>query len=219
MESWWDGLTSLNRGFFVSAAFFSVLSLWQTVGALLGMAGHSHGGGGHEAAHSGGHAGHGHAATLHHGVEGHHHASLAEDRAAFSFVSIRSLIAFGTLFSWAGALYILDGTSPSAAILYAVIWGVVAMFAASYLMFRLLRLQETGNPMLESALGQEATVYIEIPPGGHGQVRVLVGGRVQYLKACSSGGDPLMRGTKVRVMEIKDGNLLDVQVFEGVKGE
>jgi hypothetical protein len=218
MESWWDGLTSLNRGFFASAVFFSVLSLWQTLSALLGFGGHSHGGTGHVASHAGAHEVHGHGATVHQGGSGHQQASHANDRVAFSFVSIRSFIAFGTLFTWAGALYLVDGVRPGLAMVYATLWGIGAMLAVSYLLYRLMRLQEIGRPALESAVGEIGTVYIPIPPDGHGQVRVTAGGRIQYLKARTASREQLVRGTKVRVIDVTSDHLLDVDVLEGEKG-
>jgi membrane protein implicated in regulation of membrane protease activity len=228
MESWWQGLTALNQWFFVSAAFFSVLSLWQTLSALLGVGGHSH----EHVEHLGheGHVGHGgagvhthvavnHAGNGHHAAEAHHHASHADDRVAFTFVSIRSVIAFGTLFSWAGGLYLMEGTSPVWAILYSSVWGVVAMFAASYVIYKLLGFQETGNITLTSALGEEGTVYIALPPGGVGQVRVMVSGVISHVKARSNSDEPLIPGTRVKVIGIDDNNVIEVKALEREKGE
>ena len=48
MDAWWQGLTLLNKGFAVAAVFFSVLFVWQFLGALLGLHGDSDGGGGHD---------------------------------------------------------------------------------------------------------------------------------------------------------------------------
>ena len=209
MESWWQGLTALNQWFFVSAVFFSVLSLWQTLSALMGVGGHSQ-----EHFEHLGHDGH-----VDHGGEAHHETSESDDRVGFTFVSIRSIIAFGTLFSWAGAIYLMGGASPVWAILYSIIWGVVAMFLASYLIYKLLGFQETGNIRLTSALGEEGTVYITLPPGGVGQVRVMVSGVLSYVKARSNSEEPLIHGTKVLVIGIDDDNVIEVKALEREKGE
>jgi membrane protein implicated in regulation of membrane protease activity len=210
MESWWQGLTILNQGFFICAVFFGVLSLWQTLGALLGLGGHSHEHMDHIAHGVHAHVDAGHPAAGHHAGAAHHHTSDAADRVAFSFVSIRSVIAFGTLFSWAGALYLMGGTKPVLAIVYGFIWGIFAMCVISYLMYALLRLQETGNLRMETALGEEGTVYIDIPPAGVGQVRVMVGGLVSHVKARSTGTELLVRGTTIRVVGIDDNNVVEV---------
>ncbi|MBI5568854.1 MAG: hypothetical protein HY914_02820 [Desulfomonile tiedjei] len=209
MESWWEGLTTLNQGFFVSAVFFSVLSIWQTLSALFGVDGHSHE-----------HVEHlDHGGDVGHGSEAHQEASDADDRVGLTFVSIRSLIAFGTLFSWAGGIYLMGGTSQVWAILYSLIWGVVAMFLVSYVIYKLLRFQETGNITLTSALGEEGTVYITLPPGGVGQVRVMVSGVLSYVKARSNSEEPLIQGTRVRVIGVDDNNVIEVVVLQSEKGE
>ena len=39
MYAWWNGLSVLNRGFYVVAVFFGVLFAWQLVATLLGLGG------------------------------------------------------------------------------------------------------------------------------------------------------------------------------------
>ena len=123
MEAWWEGLTLLNKGFAVAALFFSVLFVWQFLGALLGLHGDSHGDAGHA----------------------DHHDS---DGAGFTLISVRSVLAFGTLFSWAGTLYLMSGAGMVLAIIYSFAWGVAAMFIVSYLVFKLV--QPTGNRHCDS---------------------------------------------------------------------
>ena len=84
MEAWWEGLTLFNKGFAVAAVFFSVLFAWQFLGALLGLHGDSHGDAGHADQHD-------------------------SDGVSFTLISVRSVLAFGTLFSWAGTLYLMSG--------------------------------------------------------------------------------------------------------------
>jgi len=215
MEAWWQGLSTLTQVFFLGAVFFSIIFAGQLISMLFGV-GHFHGhldhvGGGHhvDLASGGGH----HAHTA------HDHGTHGSDKSGFTFVSIRSLIAFGTLFSWAGTLYLMGGTNPTWAIGFSVVWGLVGMFVVSYLMYRLLGLEEIGNVDIATALFEEGTVYIGVPSDGVGQVRVRVSGMISYVKARSKTGEPVTRGTKVRVVGICGKNIVEIEPIENRKGD
>jgi hypothetical protein len=197
MESWWQELTTINKAFCVQALFFSLLFLWQLAGMLLGADGSGHGDGGHMPAHDApGESGHG---------DAHDNGSVV-----FSLISVRSIVAFGTLFSWAGSLYLMGGTSPVWAVLYSLLWGLAAMFLVSYLMFGLLKLQQTEKASLWSAVGEEATVYMNIPEDGVGKVRVMVRGTISFVNARSAHGEPLKEGRTVRVLDLVDDKTVSV---------
>jgi membrane protein implicated in regulation of membrane protease activity len=205
MEAWWIGLTTLNKVFACSALFFTVLFLWQAIGVFAGMDVHSQ-----DIAHD---TGMDHPAT----DSGHaeHHG---EGQVAFSLVTLRSLIAFGTLFSWAGTLYLMEGTHAFLAVLYSVVWGLAGMFAVAYLLYRLVRLEETQNIGVWSAIGEEGVVYMNIPDGGLGKVRVTVRGAVNFVNArCSSAG-ALTAGTKVIVVGVINENTVRVEPVETREG-
>ncbi|MDQ7784529.1 MAG: hypothetical protein RDU20_16710 [Desulfomonilaceae bacterium] len=217
MDVWWEGLTLLTKAFAVAALFCSVLFLWQIVSILIGFdsEGHTHaahGGVDHAVggATDGSHANHGHAAADHarHDLGG---------QAAFTLVSVRSVIAFATLFTWAGTLYLMSGTSVLLSLVYSLVWGGAAMFAVSYLVYKLVQLQETGNVSLWSSIGEEGSVYMNIPAGGTGKVRVLVGGVMGYVNARTPGDVALTEGTKVRVTRVIDDNTVEVVSLENVK--
>lgn len=204
MEALWQGMSLLNKAFVVSAATFTVLFLWQIAILVIGMDLDSHGPVGTEGIDHGDfdHADHG---------GGEHAQADGGEAVTFTFVSIRSLIAFGTLFSWAGALYLATGTSAILAILYSAAWGLVAMFAVSYLLYWLLRQQELGNATVWSAIGEEGTVYMDIPEGGLGKIRVMVSGAISFVNARSRDGNPLISGTKVRVVGVLNDTTLEVE--------
>lgn len=218
MELWWQGLTIVNKAFFLSAVFFSVLYLWQLISMVHGGAGHGNVIGGHDHSMGGhGHLAGGHAVSGHDAAHGH--GSDSAGHVAFTFVSLRSLMAFGTLFSWAGTLYLLGGTSTIAAILYSAIWGLVGMFLVSFAMYWLVNLQETGTMDIATALGEEGTVYITVPAGGRGQVRVKVAGIISHVKARSKTTEALAVGVKVRVVGMIDANTIEVEPIEKGMGE
>jgi len=198
MEAWWEGLTLLNKGFAVAALFFSVLFVWQFLGALLGLHGDSHGDAGH-------------AIGIHHHDFDHHADQHDRDGAGFTLISVRSVLAFGTLFSWAGTLYLMSGAGVFLALIYSFAWGIAAMFIVSYLVFKLVQLQETGTATVWSAIGEEGVVYLNLPAGGLGKVRVMVSGVISYVNARSRGGESLTAGTKVRVVGVIDNNTIEVE--------
>jgi len=201
------------------AAFFSVLFLWQLIATLLGgiggtehieaggtdvhadMGAADHDVGGHEVA---GHDVAGHA--------GHEAGTAVESVATFKLLSVRSITAFGLLFGWAGVLYLRTGTGQNTTLLYSVLWGVVGMLIVSAIFYFLMRMTETGTRRLATALGQPATVYMDIPAGGAGQVRVMISGAVSFVSARVAGGEALKAGAPVIVNRIIGPNMVEVEV-------
>jgi membrane protein implicated in regulation of membrane protease activity len=88
------------------------------------------------------------------------------------------------------------------------------MLAVSYTLRWILRQQEIGNVSVWSAIGEDASVYMNIPEGGTGKVRVKVSGAISFVNARSSDGAALPAGTKVRVVRVVNDNLLEVEAIE-----
>jgi membrane protein implicated in regulation of membrane protease activity len=201
MESWWQELTPLNKAFAGSALFFSMLMVWQLVTAVVGLGDHAH----FDSVDST--PGH----DFPHGEQSGHPDS---GQTTFALLSVRSLVAFGTLFSWAGSLYLMRGTHVALALLYSLVWGAGALYLVAYLMYRLLRLQEVGNFSLWSAVGRKGTVYLNVPPGGVGKVRVMVGGTVSFVNARSTAGRMLHAGSTITVIDVCDNHTLLIKPTE-----
>lgn len=213
MEAWWDSLTLLNKGFAVSALVFSILFLWQVISLFMGLDadGHWHieGLSGDAGDAVGADMGHGHGGDINHIVGG---------EVAFSLVSVRSIIAFGTLFSWAGTLYLMTGTNFLLAVFYSLLWGLAAMIGVSYLVYQLIRMQEIGTSSVWTSLGEEGVVYLRIPEDGTGKVRVLVSGVISFVNAKTRDGKPLGPGTPIRVVGVVDENTLEVDSIQTQEG-
>ncbi len=213
MEAWWAELSALNKAFFFSAVFFSALFIWQLISMILGADFDSHAMDADVASDvpSGVHADVdlSHEFTDHGGAD--HGGPPMAGEVTFTFVSLRSLLAFGLLFSWAGALYLLSGAGLVLTLLYSAVWGVLAMFAVAYLMYALLRLQETGDNSVWRAIGEQGTVHLRIPEGGTGQVRVSIGGIIRFVKANARGGVAIPERTTVKVVGIIDDTTIEVE--------
>lgn len=192
--TWWSALQPLTQWFFIGAAFFSVFLLAQMVIAFLGMGGDGH--------------------DLDTHVEPssqHESPNDAQDSVnTFKMLSLRSVLSFFTLFTWAGALYMSLGLSVARALLYSLIWGFVALVLVSLLMHLMRKLSSTGTMRLASCVGNAATVYLDIPAGGTGEIRVVCSGIVSVLKARARSGAALPSGTPVRVTAMLEANVVEV---------
>lgn len=202
MEAWWEGLTALNKVFAISALAFSVAFLVQMIMMLIGLDVHGHDIGGTDI----------HAPDMH----DIHHVPGVDDGAhgaTLTFLSVRSIMAFGTLFTWAGTLYLATGTPLILAIVYSFLWGLAGLFAVSFLLYWLLHMQEEGNVPLWKAVGEEGTVYMDIPERGIGKVRILYGRTVCFVNARSRSGEPLLAGTAVKAVGTLDERTLEVDLL------
>ena len=211
MASFWEALTPLHQAFIAAAIFFSTIFVWQLISAFgsLGEAGA-------DAADSSG------------GVDidldsdmpdlaeadgGDDLLSDATGLTTFRLLSVRSMIAFCTLFTWGGALYLGQDISPAGAILRALLWGLAGMLVVAAFFWLLPHLSETGTSDLRTALNQTGEVYMNIPEGGAGQVKVLVSGALRFVRARSGDGEAIAAGTAVRVTRILDEATLEVQAI------
>ncbi len=213
MITWWSGLTPLNQLFWVLVVFFTTLFVWQIVASFTGLV--TEGGvdadgdgdlGGDLADGNG-------SAPADLDLDGDADGDLTEDVSGvftFRLLSIRSALAFLTLFSWAAALYLGRDISYLSAFILAALWGLAGMVAVAAFFWALPRLAEEGTMDMTRAVGETATVYVTVPREGTGQVRVLVGDRVSYLRARSASGRALKPGTPVRVVRV-DGSVLEVE--------
>ena len=196
IDQWWQGLAPINQWFYIAAAFLGVFFVWQLVSALIGLSG-------------------GDSTDFDTHVEAgvdHDTPPDAQDTlAAFKLVSVRSLLAFFTLFTWAGALYMNSAVPPSRAVLYGVLWGLAGMVAVSFIIHLMRRMAETGNIKLASCVGTGGTVYLDIPAGGVGEVRALCDGVMTHLKARARAGSAVKAGTAVRVVRMLGPDVIEVE--------
>ena len=206
MMDWWNGLGTLNQVFYGCAAFFSVIFLWQFISSMIGLAGGD--------------------VDVEADVdtdvdvdtdidlddiEAHSIEEAAESAVAFRILSVRAVLAFCTLFSWAAALYMDSGKSTGHAIVLATAWGLGAWLFVAVLLHWLRKLAETGTPQIGTAVGRRGTVYVDIPAAGQGEVRVLVSGAVTLVKARGAGHSPIEAGTPVRVVRTLDSTSIEVE--------
>lgn len=197
--TFWSGLSALNRALFVAAGFFSVFFLWQMVAAFIGLGGDGGVDDGTSATPD----------SQDHPPDTHETVSL------FKLVSVRSVMAFATLFTWASALYMsIGGMSTNKSLLLGLVWGLAAMAAVAVIMNVLRRLTHTGNLVISSCVGATASVYLDIPPAGVGEIRVMCGDTMTHVKARAAGAAEIKSGAAVRVARMAGPDLVEVELLD-----
>jgi len=212
---WWDALTGLNQAFFVAAGFFSLIFIWQFIASLIGLGGDADTDldvdadvdvdvdvdadfdGDFDA-----------------DIEAGSMADATETVAAFKLLSIRAVLAFCTLFFWASGVYLQKGMGVHLAMLLGLAWGAVAFVLAALLVNWMKKLAESGTPKLSTAVGTRGSVYMDIPAGGTGKVRVMVSGAVTMVAARVTNGAALRQGDPVRVTQVLDSATVEVEPVE-----
>lgn len=195
MQEWWVGLEGMTQFFYGMAAFFSVFFLWQLIGAFVGLDGDSMDLGADSADVSG----------------DMDFDDVMESSAAFKVLSLRSIITFFTLFAWGNALYLTEGVAAGKAMGISTIWGLAGMLAIAGIFYGLGRMTESGTKDIATAKGKIATVYLDIPAAGFGEIKTTVSGAVEHIKAKSVSGEALPSGTQVRVVTIVNQTLVGVE--------
>ena len=204
-------LELLREIYWGAALFFTAIFVWQLLATLFGhvgaadqadVSGAADATGAHDAV--GAHD----AAGGHGAQEANIHA--ADSVASFKLLSIRSVVAFGVLFGWAGVLYQRAKTPQNWTMLYSILWGLVGMLIVASIFYFLRRMTETGTPRIETSVGQRSTVYMDIPAGGTGKVRTVVSNTVSFVSARTASGEALAAGTPVVVKRVLDSSTVEV---------
>ena len=208
MIEWWNSLTGVNQGFYIAAAVLSLIFIWQFISAMVGL--------------SGGEGDVDIEADTDidadgmdlDNIEAHSLEEAGESIAAFKVLSLRAILAFLMLFCWAAGMYLNTDTPLSRALLYATGWGLGAWVVVTLLVNLLRRLAETGTARLSTCVGGRGMVYLNIPAGGQGEVRVAVSGTISLVKARATGGGEIKAGTAVRVVRMLDQMTVEVRPVE-----
>lgn len=130
---------------------------------------------------------------------------------SFTLLSFQGLSSFFTIFGLVGLAAHREGELNS---FWSVAVASLAGMAMTWLVGRLFsgfnRLQSSGTLDMQSAVGQEATIYLTVPESGEGKVQLTIQGRFQVLPAVAQGGERLESGTRVLVVRVNDEGTLVV---------
>lgn len=188
-SAWWDGLFAMQKVYWMIAIPFSIIFILQLIISFFS------GDGGHDASAHDGDSG-----DTDHGIP-------------FQFFTLKNMIAFFTIFGWAGIASLNNGISPITAIIISIISGLFMMLIMASIFYFMSKMTESGNFEIRNALNKTGTVYIPVPAGrkGKGQVQIKVQNSLREIDVVTDEEQSIPTGTLVVVTEVLDGNLLVVK--------
>ncbi|MBC8755605.1 hypothetical protein H2O64_13085 [Kordia sp. YSTF-M3] len=148
------------------------------------------------------------------GVDGDVDAEIEGDTGiGFQFFSFKNLVAFFTIFSWAGISCLDAGFGKGVTILVSTIAGLIMMFIMGALLYYINKLVSSGTLKLENAIGNVGEVYLTIGANRSkiGKVHVNIQGALRELDALADSEETLKTGTVVKVKDITGTGILIVQ--------
>lgn len=148
------------------------------------------------------------------GVDGDVDAEIESDTGiGFQFFTFKNLVAFFTIFSWAGISCMDAGYGKGVTILVSTIAGLIMMFIMGALIYYINKLVSSGTLKLENAVGNVGEVYLTIGANRSkiGKVHVNIQGALRELDALADSEENLKTGTVVEVKEITGTGILIVQ--------
>ena len=130
--------------------------------------------------------------------------------------TVRGIVAFFAVGSWAGLSALSLSGSAAAAIITAFIAGSLALLLVAWFFRWAASLNENGSLQMENAVGKVGEVYIKIPANmsGTGKVNVIIQGRLTEAEAMTDSDRPLKYGEPVEVVGMAVGNVLKVRPIQ-----
>ncbi|MBD5145718.1 MAG: NfeD-like protein [Ruminococcus sp.] len=126
--------------------------------------------------------------------------------------TVQGIVAFLAVSGWVSIAALSSGVPSAGAIPLGLVAGFFAMYGIAKLVQISKKLTENGTIDFRNAIGENATVYIPIPPSGEGEgkVTLTLQGRFMECSAVSNEREMLKTGTAVRVTDL-NGEVLVVE--------
>lgn len=124
--------------------------------------------------------------------------------------TVQGIVAFLAVSGWVSIAALSSGLPSAGAIPLGLVAGFFAMYGIAKLVQISKRLTENGTIDFRNAIGENATVYIPIPPAGEGEgkVTLTLQGRFMECSAVSNEREMLKTGTAVRVTDLNGETLV-----------
>lgn len=188
MEEWFSALTYFEKSYWVIAGISSTIFVFVLITTfLVGDAD---------------------------GVDGDIDTEIDADTGiGFQFFTFKNVVAFFTIFSWAGISCMDAGYGKGVTILVSSIAGLVMMFIMGVLFYYINKLVSSGTLKLENAIGNVGEVYLTIGANRSklGKVHVNIQGALRELDALADSEETLKTGTVIKVKDITGTGILIVQ--------
>lgn len=130
----------------------------------------------------------------------------------FQFLTLKNLIAFFTIFGWAGIACLDAEMSTATTVFISLISGLIMMSVMASIAYFMGKLTDDGTLKIKNAIGKTASVYLTIPAkrSGMGKVQIQVQG-LRTLDALTDEDIELKTGSIVDVIEIINNEILLVK--------
>ena len=126
---------------------------------------------------------------------------------------LKTLLTFVSVGAFTARAFLLNTSwSWPLVTLWAIIAGSVAVLLLSWFFRWLLRNQEEGNWYMWQTEGKMGTVYVPIPAGGKGRIRIKVDQGDREVAAIARDGQAMATHDKVLVVEAKEDHVVVVPV-------
>jgi membrane protein insertase Oxa1/YidC/SpoIIIJ len=128
----------------------------------------------------------------------------------YQFFTIKNMIAFFTMFGWAGLAAYKGNLNNSLVVVIALLSGCSMVFLMYLLMRNTSRLKHSGTLQMKNAINQIGETYLRIPAqrGGLGKVQVQVQGRYMELDAMTDDTADIATGRPIQVVNILNNQIL-----------
>jgi hypothetical protein len=188
MTEWWTDLSNLERVFWIVAFPFSIVMLIQLVMTFV-------------------------LGDMDLDADVDVDTEIEGDLGAgFQFFTFKNLVAFFTIFGWAGIACLRNGLSPALSVIIAIVSGLIMMTIMAAIFYYANKLTETGSLNMNNALNGEGEVYLTIPKNkeGYGKIQIKVQGALRELEAVTTDPEDCKTGTIVKVVKVSSNNILTV---------
>ena len=131
----------------------------------------------------------------------------------FQFFTFKGIVAFFTIFGWAGITCLNNGYSNTATVIIATIAGLIMMVITSSLFYWMYKLAASGTLKINNAIGVIGEVYLPIGAerSKMGKVQINVQGSLRELEAITDELEDLKTGSMIKVTEIVSAEILLVE--------
>jgi hypothetical protein len=116
--------------------------------------------------------------------------------------AVKSVLTFFSISAWVVRLVLISEANPVLAFVVGAAAGAVGVYMLSLILKFLLSQQSNVNWSVHDAIMEKGTVYLRIPAGGEGLVRVNIKGAKRELKARSKATEDIPTGAPIVVDEI-----------------
>ena len=191
VSSWWNGLDLLAKIYWLVTIPFSTLFVIELVMTFIGAGSDS---GGFDAS-------------------GDADSSVDfDDGISFQLITLKNLIAFFTIFGWIGLACIDSQISTTSTIIISSLCGFLMMVLMASIYYAMGKLAETGNLEINRAIGEKASVYLQIPANRKacGKIQIKLQG-LRTLDAMTDEDELIPTGSLCEIVGILTDDVLLVK--------